>query len=83
MPTEIVNRTYLADAAERVIATFAVAFLGLLTPAVAAWLGGGAAPDWRALVASATGAGIIAAWDVLKVLIAKFVGSSNSASFVE
>lgn len=74
--------TYLKDAAERVAATFAVAFLGVLTIALSGWLAKPAPLSWKTLLMSAASAGIIAAWDVLKVIVAHFVGDSESASLI-
>jgi hypothetical protein len=70
---------YMKDAVERVVATFVVAFLGVLGTALAA----GAVKDWQGVLGSAALAGVIAAIDVVKVVLAKFVGDRQSASLVD
>lgn len=71
---------YMKDAIERVVATFVVGFLGVLTFELSV---GGFSLDWQSVLQSAAVAGIIAAWDVLKVYLARFAGDKESASFVE
>ena len=67
---------YLRDAIERVVATFVVAFLG----SIGVCLAQGAVPS-EAAITSAVIAGAAAAVDVLKVILAKYVGDPTSAGF--
>jgi hypothetical protein len=74
------SREFLIDAVERVAATFLVAFLGVLTVALQTQ---GFGLEWKSVLASAALAGLIAAYDVVKVVAARFVGSKDSASLVD
>lgn len=82
------NAKYLKDAAERVVATFVVAALALVSTAAVPWLSARVAEiatgtfTWQTLLAAAAVAGFIAAWDVAKVLLAKLLGDPESASLI-
>lgn len=69
---------FLADAAERVIATAALAFAGALVIALQA----GQRIDKAALTSAAVAA-LAAALDVVKVLIARRFGDPESAGFLD
>jgi hypothetical protein len=80
---------YLRDATERVLATFVVAFIGLLTTALVPWLADQVRQiasghwTWEGLLAACAVAGVIAAVDVVKVLAARFRGDDDSASLLK
>ena len=69
--------TYTKDALERIVATIVVAALGSLT----VWLAAGAPTGKPAMLAAATPV-VVALYDVVKVVAAKFVGDSDSAGLV-
>lgn len=68
---------YMQDAIERVLATLLVAALGSL----AVWLTAGAPGGKGALLAALTPI-VIALFDVVKVVLARFIGDPASASFL-
>jgi len=68
---------YVKDALERVAATIVVAALGSLT----VWMAAGAPMGKPAMLAAATPV-VVALFDVVKVVLARFVGNKDSASFV-
>lgn len=72
------TKTFLADAAERVIATLVVASLGSLT----IWMGAGAPGGKTALLAALTPVAV-ALYDVVKVLLAGIIGNHDSASLTQ
>lgn len=80
---------YLKDAIERVLATFVVAMMGVLTVAALPWLKeqleliAKGQFTWKMLLATAIVAGAIAAWDVVKVWLARYIGNKNSASLLK
>ena len=73
---------FAKDALERIAATFIVAALGAVTAALVTYLTTGAM-DPKATAMTALAAGLTAAWDVVKVFLAKVVGSPDSASFIK
>ena len=66
---------YMKDALERIVATVVVAALGSAT----VWLAAGAPYGRPALLAAATPV-VVALYDVVKVVAAKFIGDPDSAS---
>lgn len=86
----IFSKTFLADAAERAIATFAQAVLGLATvlvPAYSLTNGLTLAQSTQSLINSLPlllAAGLAAGcWSVLKSIVASFKGDPNSASLIK
>ena len=76
------NAVYLKDLAERVLATFSVAFVGAWLPSVL-----DAGGDWQAVINLSTAqkallAGGAAVLTLAKGVIAKLIGDSDSASLV-
>ena len=69
---------YWIDTAERVVATFVEAFLGVWLVAI---VNGTPITDKNAVYAAGV-SGIIAALSLVKSLIARFVGSNDSAAFL-
>lgn len=79
-PTVPARKPWLRDMLERVVATFAMAFLALYVPAI---LGGGGSLAVMAdlgILDKAAFAGVAAVLSLVKALIAKKVGDSESAS---
>ena len=72
------SNAFLKDAAERVLATLLVASLGSLS----VWLAAGAPTGKSALLAALTPV-VAALFDVVKVLLARFVGDPDSASLTK
>jgi hypothetical protein len=70
-------KAYALDLGERVLATFAVATGGVLTTATAGNVGH--ASFWQAVGIG----GVAAAYSLVKGVLAKVVGDSNSASLIK
>lgn len=71
------TKTYTVDLAERVLVTFAVATGGVLTTATAGNVGH--VSFWQSVGAG----GVAAAYSLVKGVLAKAFGDSNSASLVK
>ena len=69
---------YMKDALERVVSTFIVAALGSLS----IWLAAGAPTGRTALLAALTPVAA-SMYDIVKVVLAKYVGDNGTASFLK